>query len=228
MTTREEIDTADHKGADVFFAALTSFWDLSGRKALDMFARDGVLTVKRYSDKVKELHLWELNGEHESALKAFNPKDVKIGCSYASMDAAIGAGDKWGFIVVDTPQGTYPAMGGVVAEHFSLMGRLPQIMEDDCVVAFYVNKKPYSREVVENYGRDEYAESYSYSKWMSLREAFYGLSKGEQLTEGQAVKAYSDVFEAAGFKVKHVLVTPCYDFADGLPPSFRCAMNLVR
>lgn len=229
MTTREEIDKADHAGADIFFMALTGFFDLEWRRTLDAFARDGILTVKRYRDKVAKLDAWELNPEHKDALMAFSPDTVRIGCSYEGLTEAAARGEKWSFIIVDTPQGLYPTgEGTVVAEHFTWMGRLPDIMADDCVVAFYVNKRPYSREDTENFGRDEYAESYNFDKWMQLRAQFYGVADGRIITDEQAISAYSRLFESRGYAVKHLLVTPCYDFAPGLPPSFRCAMQLVK
>lgn len=225
MTTREQIDSADHKGADLFFDALTNFYDMSEWEALDMFARNGVLTVDRYIEFVRDIDLWELNPEHKSALEAFAPRYIEIGCSYATLQACT---NKYDFIVVDTPQGIYPlADGSQVAEHFSLMPQLGKIMKDRCLIAFYVNKRPYDRNAVGDYGNDSYS-SYDFQKWMKEREAFYGIQDGRFLFEDRAIAAYKAVFGRQGFFLKNVVMTPCYSFADGLPPSFRCALELER
>lgn len=228
MTTREEIDAADHRGADIFFKSVTEFWDLTDMVALDMFARDGSLTVSRYRDKVRILDLWELNAEHEAALRSFAPRELKIGCSYQNLAAILPENRQYDLLVIDTPQGSYrDGFGQSRVEHFDLMYQLHKIMSDSCVLIFYVNKMPYNRDEVGDYGNDSYS-NYDFDQWLAARQNFYGVQPGEELSEEKALRQYKRVFQGHGFHAKHTLITPCYDFADGLPPSFRCAIQFDR
>lgn len=227
MTTRQEIDAADERAAQLFFNALVDFYDLKQLRALDMFARDGMLTVKRYFRDVKSVDCWELNEEHREALKVFHPREIVIGDSYKTVKFCTR---EYGLIIVDTPQGIY---GGGHVEHFDMIPLLPKIMADRCIVVLYVNKQPYDKFATGHYGRDEYPE-YDFKKWMKARDKFYGeVPWGSQhviqyVTEVDALRAYNHHFLQYGFKAKSTLMIPCYDFADGLPPSFRVALELVR
>ncbi len=225
MTTRQEIDAADEKAAQLFFNAFVDFYDLKDLRALDMFARDGMLTVKRYYKDVKSVDCWELNPEHKEALKQYNPREIVIGDSYETVKMCTRS---YGMIVVDTPQGIY---GGGHVEHFDMIPLLPRIMNDRCIVVLYVNKRPYDKLASGHYGRDEYPE-YDYKAWMRAREDFYSYQGYRRFVgptdEVSALNTYQNKFSEGGFSTKSVLVMPCYDFADGLPPSFRMALELVR
>lgn len=225
MLTREQIDEADFKATDLFFNALMGFYDFSQLDALDMFARDGTLTVCRYADKVKSLALWEINPEWKDALSKFGAKEVHIGCSHEQM---FNSEDKFSFIVVDAPQGVYTDWRGTQhSEHFDLIPDLPQIMQDRCIIVMYVNKKPYDASQHGDFGRDVYP-NYSYQKWMDRRAAFYDVDDASEIDIADAMLAYRTAWKEAGYKSISEVVISCYDMGIGMPPSFRVAFELVK
>jgi hypothetical protein len=221
-TQKDVIVDADHKGADLFFTALTTYYDLRGMSALDMFARDGDFTDRKSVVLVQELDLWEINPEHTQALNDFKPREVRIGCSYASLKQCQR---KYDLVVVDSPQGVYPDYEGKVhAEHFDLIEELPKILKDRAIVVLYVNKEPYNRDLVGDLGYDKY-DTYNFDTWMEKRERFYGK---RHVSEADALFAYRYRFALHRFRTVSVLVTPCLQGDPGLPPTFRLAMELVR
>jgi hypothetical protein len=217
-----EVSKADSKSAEIFFHALTSYYDLSEANALDMFARTGALTVTNYFYHVEGLDVWELNPDHQSDLEAFSPDEVKIGCSYKHLEEC----DKqYDLIVVDTPQGLHSDWQGVVhAEHFGVLSKLSRIMAERCIVVLYVNMAPYDKAHHGSQGYDEY-EEYNFSEWMRLREDFY---EGDfVVTEAQALAVYEKLFEAHGYCMKSALMIPCFSDVPGLEPyAFRLAIEV--
>lgn len=218
-----EVSEADRASASIFFDALTRYWDLSEAKALDMFARTGELTVTNYRDAVAEIDLWELNPEHEPALRKFEPNDLKIGCSYQHLDTCE---KKYDFIVVDTPQGIHSDhLGMTHVEHFDVLRSLTRIMEERCIVVLYVNMAPYNRDEEGSHGYDEYDE-YDFEAWMEYRADVFGTDG--LVVESQALKTYEDIFLSMGYVVRNVLMVPCFSDAPGREPyAFRLALDVV-
>jgi hypothetical protein len=220
-----DISRSDHKSSEVFFAALMEMYTFE--YALDMFARDGAITVSKYRDKVPTLDVWELGEEHYEALQKFKPNDIKIGCSYMTAQKAHAQYD---LIVVDTPQGLHhDANGDVRTEHFSALLMAARLLKDgNGVLVLYVNKAPYNKDEVGSHGYDEY-EEYNFDRWMEAREHFYDIKDGQQLTEDEAAKAYREILSACGWKVTTQMIVPCFSDVDGLPPyAFRIALQIER
>jgi hypothetical protein len=219
-----DVSDADCRSAEIFFRAVTSYWDLSKSHALDMFARNGALTVTNYIDHVRSLDLWELNPEHEHDLIDWMPDEIKIGCSYKHLEEC----DKqYDFIVIDTPQGIHNDWQGVPhTEHFDVLCKLPKIMADRCIVVVYVNMAPYDKNVEGSQGYDEY-EEYDFQKWMEIRADFY---ENEGLvTEAVAISTYELLFEKHLFVMKNMLLVPCFSDVPGKEPyAFRLAMEFER
>jgi hypothetical protein len=217
-----DVTEADLKSAQLFFAALAGFYDLSKVTALDAFARNGQLTVSQYHHLVKELDLWELGEEHRAALVKFKPRFLNIGCSYKTLDECLR---QYGLIVIDTPQGLHgDHTGRVHAEHFDMLPRITPIMADTCLVVLYVNKRPYNKDTAGEHGYDVYKE-YDFDEWMRARKKFYG---SEEITEAQAIAAYTRAFANCGKTVKNVVTVPCYsDVIDREPYAFRLGLELI-
>lgn len=219
-----EVDTteADRTSAEVFFRALSRMWDLKKVDALDMFARNGQLTVSRYGHKVKNLDLWELAEEHRKSLENFQPRDVRIGCSYSTLSRCHR---KYGLIVIDTPQGVHSNYAGVARyEHFDVLSEIGTIMDDQCIIVLYVNKMPYNKKEMGSHGYDQYSE-YDYEAWMKARAQFYG-GDGRQITEEEALAAYRLKMVSQKYWVDQVLMVPCFSDVPGyLPYAFRLALS---
>jgi hypothetical protein len=220
------VSDADGKSAQLFFDALTGFYDLSEARALDMFARNGQLTVSKYAGKVRDVDAWELGPEHEQALLALGPNvAVKIGCSYLT---ASWKDARYDLIVIDSPQGAHKDYMGVVHfEHFDAIQLVRRLAKDRCLVVLYVNREPYDKNVEGDFGYDQYDE-YDFRAWMEARRTFYSHSP-YKLTDAVAIHAYAREFGFMGFDVVNTLVVPCYsDVPRRESYSFRVAFEIVR
>ena len=216
-----EVTDSDRISAQIFFQALCQFYDLSEAQALDMFARTGDLTVSNYKPWVKEIDCWELNPEHESALRALDVNDIKIGCSYKTMEECE---KQYDLIVIDTPQGIHSDWQGVPqVEHFGVLNKVAKLMKDRCLIVLYVNMYPYNKEEVGSVGYDEYDE-YNFENWMEVRKDFY--EEFSPITEATALAAYELFFEAHDYVVKSVMLIPCLSDTGGEPYAFRVALDL--
>jgi hypothetical protein len=219
------VDTtdADQASAKAFFTALTSIWRLDEVRVLDAFARNGQLTVPFYEDKCFYLHLWELEEAHREALENFSPDNVKIGCSYGHAETET---ERFGMIVLDTPQGVHQdSTGAAHYEHFDFLKFVPKLLANEGLVVLYVNKAPYDKTKVGDFGYDQY-DGYNYEFWMEARQEFYGRSR---VTEGEALAAYDAAFQEMGYWVVRSLVVPCHsDVPDKDPYAFRVAFELRK
>lgn len=218
-----DVSQSDKQSARVFFAALLEMFEFE--TVLDMFARDGALTVSSYVEKVPDLYLWELCPEHAEALSTYNPQQVRIGCSYRSMLQDFGTYD---LIVVDTPQGIHSDYAGNPhVEHFDVVKGIRKFVGHRAVIVLYVNKRPYDRDEVGSHGYDEYDE-YDFGKWMVARQTFYG-GNPREITEAQALRAYTECLNAQGLTVRSVLTVPCFSDVEGVDPyAFRVAIEVTR
>ena len=202
---------ADRESARVFFGALLGMYVVTG-PTLDMFARNGELTVSAYKAHVYgPVDLWELDPAHAPALRAFSPRVLFTGCSYGAM---ILTPNKYEMIVVDTPQGIhtdYSSSGQHRcfrrhAEHFYVMKNIGPLLEDHAIIVLYCNRTPYNRDTEGSHGYDEYVE-YDFDEWMAAREDFYG-GDPQNTPEEAMLMAYRKVLSAQGFRVRGVTLPP--------------------
>ena len=221
-----DVSQSDFQSAHIFFTALRSFYDLREVEVLDMFARNGQLTVTNYLEHVGAVDCWELMPEHRQALQAFKPREIKIGCSYLHLQEATR---QYGMVVIDTPQGIHTdLLGHPHIEHFDVLRRIKPVLADRAIIVLYVNKAPYDRDTEGEHGYDTYA-SYDFKRWMHERQNFYHIDDGRHLTEEQALSAYRRILKLQGFDVCNVVSTPCYSDVPGKPPyAYRLALEVRR
>ena len=133
--------------------------DLTGRVALEFFAREGDWQTVSYASKVAELHAWEIDPVHEVALRANLPgAHVRIGDAYQLAGLSEFAG-RFDFINIDNPQGIF-GDEDKYCEHFEALPLVRLLMRSRAIVIFDVNYRPY------NYDR--------LPQWKRRREVFYG------------------------------------------------------
>src|SRR4051812_38099350 len=146
VNLRIDIDEADQLGSDIFFTAFDGMYGnvMPAWFCLEMFARDGSLTMGRYINFVRSVEAWELDERHTGALSKMRPRNLITGqCSYELLKICER---KFDFIMIDSPQGIYPdGKEELHTEHFDIIPRMRHIMRDACVVGLYVNKEPYDR-----------------------------------------------------------------------------------
>jgi hypothetical protein len=219
-----KIAKSDHDSSELFFAALEP-WVPSAPKTLDMFARDGAITVSKYCEWAGELHLWELGPEHKKSLDKFGATDVKIGCSYEHLRNCT---EQFDMVVIDTPQGLHKDYNGVVhAEHFDILKEVGPILREGCWVVLYVNRKPYNKDETGSHGYDEYDE-YDFNKWMTRRANFYG-AYALDVSEEAALRAYRRVLGPQGWSIAQMVLTPCLsDIRNRDNYAYRLGLNVRR
>ena len=201
-----DVTDADVRSAKLFFDALAGFYDLSEAHALDMFARNGQLTIRNYVDRLKTVDAWELNGEHREALHDLGAEIVTIGCSYLN---AVHAAKRYDLIVIDSPQGAHNDYSGSTRfEHFHSLQSLKKLDKPRCIVVLYVNKEPYDKNKEGDHGYDRYDE-YDFEAWMKARQSFYSHSP-YKISDAVALHAYEREMGFMGFGVVNTVMLPCY------------------
>lgn len=226
MNIREvHVTRSDKKSAQLFFDAMLEFYDIRNADGLDMFARDGALTVSNYAYKVENLDVWELMEAHRPALANFRPRDLIIGCSYKALAVCER---KYDLVVVDSPQGLHhDHLHTARVEHFDVMRQIGTILKKDALIVLYVNKRPYNKDEVGDHGYDQYQE-YDFKRWMIARKEFYDYDP-QNLTEEAAMRAYRNVLGKQAIRVKSQLIVPCYSDVPGMEPyAFRIALECER
>jgi hypothetical protein len=221
--------TADKISIGVFYSVLFNTYALAEAQVLEAFARDGAITVSSYvpflKNPKKQLECWELNPDHEYRLLQYTDK-VKIVESYQFMLDAIIQGRSWDLIIIDIPQGLHSSSDREIhAEHFDFLPLALRALNDEGVVVFNLNRKPYNRDEKGSHGYDEYAE-YNYQTWMQKREQFYGcVSHREEVLLG----VYRQLAYDAGYVVKSFTVVPALPNVDGMEIyTSTVAMHLSR
>lgn len=219
-----DVSASDIASSAVFFRALLDMYDLSVGEVLDMFARDGTITVQQYFDKVAAVDCWELMEQHRFRLKDFSPREAIIGCSYVALRQARRTYD---MVVVDTPQGLHDdAAGNIHVEHFSVIKKIKPLLKPKAIIVLYVNRSPYDKAKSGSHGYDEY-EAYDYSKWMQERSLFYQCDP-HVVTEDVALRAYRGWLGIQGITVKSALMIPCYSDVPGVEPyAFRLGLEVA-
>lgn len=210
----------------LFFETVAKLYDFSKGEVLDMFAKVGDLTLKHYLPFVGTADAWELNADCEGELRKLSLRDVKMGCSYITLQ---NCERKYDFVVVDSPQGVHlDGNGKEHVEHFDILPMLPAILKDEAVVVVYCNQRPYDKNKEGHHGQDEYV-SYDFEKWMAARSMFYGTPKPKDLTQEQMLASYRRAFQELGYEVKSFLMAPYPSDVPGRDCySFRLAMELKK
>ena len=156
---------------------------LGNYQALEFFARRGDWQTTVYASKVKSLHAWEIASEFEMALKRNLPRaEIRIGDSYKLAQEKCNQG-KFDFIVFDNPQNVF----GDRCEHFEALPLTPQLITEQGVVIFNINRRPF-----------DYEKS---PEWQKRRSEYYKCD-ASILDGGFLLAFYSRKFATMGLKVR--------------------------
>lgn len=132
-------------------------------KALEVFGRGGDWHTKKYADKVHSLEVWEIDSGWKDQLRKNLPNAaIKIHDSIKHLQDNDNL-DHFDFIVIDNPQILFgPTYNDepVYCEHFEVLQQIGKLIDDESVVIFNVNLKPYNYE--------------KFPKWEKRRKQFYG------------------------------------------------------
>lgn len=169
--------------------ALESGEPLGTFRALEFFARQGDWQTRAYAHLVAEMDAWELDPQHEAALRANFPRaHVRIGDSFEIAHEPQYR-RRFNWLVLDNPQMIY----GRYCEHFEALDLAPSLLASMGVVIFNVNKKPF-----------DYA---LHPDWQARRQAYYGCDAG-QLGQSFLMEFYNRRLEQLGMRVRYLYEEP--------------------
>ena len=175
----EAINILEHKG--VKFETI---------KTLEMFGRSGEWVTTSYSDKVKSLEVWEIDKKWEGKLKKNLPHaTIKILDSIYTVKQNKNL-PKFDLIVMDNPMNVYGPRNDPTkyCEHFDIIKYIGNLIDDEAIIIFNVNKKPF------NYEKSPL--------WKKRREVFYGAIDTSNITLEFLFNFYKELFSNIGFTTK--------------------------
>jgi 16S rRNA G966 N2-methylase RsmD len=157
---------------------------------LEMFGRDGTWQTTIYANKVRSLEVWEIDSQWKDSLEKNLPSaTIKIKDSIQCIKKKSDH-HKFDLIMIDNPMNTFgPKLdeneAGCYCEHFDIIKEIGKIIDNEAIVVFNVNRKPFDYE--------------KYPLWKARREEFYGNKKTDNLSLAFLHKFYRRLFEEIGF-----------------------------
>ena len=162
--------------------------DLLTLDALDVFAREGDWQTFVYARKVRSLTAWEVNPEFEAGLRKNLPiAKVEITDSIEKLKNYNNG--KFGFIVIDNPQGSY-GRSNQYCEHFDVLPNLNKVIDNEAIIIFNVNCEPFNFE--------------KYPEWKRRREEFYKQPDTSRLSLYFLMHFYGQYFKQLGFEIRFI------------------------
>jgi len=160
-------------------------------RGLEMFSRDGSWSTAAVLSHCDKVQCWEINSKYIPDLKR-NIQNAEVH-QVDSIAHARQCRDRFDFISVDAPQGTF----GPYCEHFEALPAAAELLADSSVLAFVVNVFPHQSRVTtppkDDYGMLDHAE------WSARRIAFYGRDAA-QLEPDFVQKFYTNYFANKGLR----------------------------
>jgi hypothetical protein len=154
---------------------------------LEVFGRTGEYHTMNYAGLVDELHVWEISGDCEAALKKNLPNaKLKITDSYKEIE---NTPLKFDLVVIDSHQGVF---GNSYCEHFEMLPKVLRVLKDDSVLIFNLT------DIIgleRSYPGD-------HSLHHSKRDQWYGQKNSSVLSHDFYLKHYLKYFNENGFDVK--------------------------
>ncbi len=161
--------------------------DLSGMKALELFARDGSWQTTAYADKVAALDAWEIDPSFERSLKKNLPKaNIKITDSIRELVRKSNHG-KYDLVVVDNGQGCFGA-DRTYCEHFDVIPEIAKFLDTAGIVIFNINKKPF------NYDQSP--------DWRRRRQEYYHRNQTARISIHWLLSFYKELFSKSGYSTR--------------------------
>lgn len=225
--TCNDTSLADQMSAKVFFDLLCRYFDLQDARVMDLFSRNGVLTIHNYHDVVESIDAFEIEGQYSRPLIDYGNVRAVIGCAYKNLEALTKTYD---VIVIDSPQGLHTSADGEVhAEHFDMLKQVGRFVDGSAVICLYCNKTPYNKAEIQADGIvDDYSE-YDFDEWMKKRADFYKTCDPQDISEEFMVEAYRQCLEDQGLSVRSVVMVPCFGDVKGYGSyGFRLGLEVSR
>lgn len=181
---------------------------LSDKRALEFFAREGNWQTVAYASEVDSLDAWEIDPQFAPALRRNLPAaKIRIDDSF-KLAKRREFRNVFGFVVLDNPQNVYGDKGQY-CEHFEVLALVPQLINNDAIVIFNINRAPF------NYHR--------FPEWRRRREKFYKRKRTAHLGVDFLERHYRQYFKRLGLKVVDI------DFKVRHESQFLyCIVRLVR
>ena len=162
--------------------------DFSQLNAIELFGRDGTWQTKIFSKKVKNIEIWEVDPYWKSKLeKNFPNSKIAIQDSIDVLNIEKNL-PKFDLILIDNPMNVYRKLNGenMYCEHFDIIQNINKISQDESLVIFNVNRKPF-----------DYIQ---YPLWEKRRNEFYQRNDTDNMEISFLINFYEKKFDIFGFK----------------------------
>ena len=153
--------------------------------AIELFGRDGSWQTQLFTNKVKNMEVWEIEGEFEDKLKENLPNStIKIIDSIKTLEEKESF-QTFDLILIDNPNNTY-GHDNEYCEHFDILKNIIKLIDKKATIVFNVNRKPF------NY--------FKFPEWKNRREKFYENKHTDEMSIKQLLIFYEKYFEKMGLK----------------------------
>jgi len=171
-------------------------FDLSKRRGLEFFAREGDWQTISYAGEIARLDAWEIDPKFEQTLRANLPKaQIRIGDSF-KLAAQKEYTEAFDFIVYDNPQGLFGDKNQY-CEHFEALETIDPLIGSQAIIIFNINREPFNYE--------------NFPDWQRRREQFYRRANTSLLDEKFLLSFYRDYFQARGLELLEVFIEPRHE-----------------
>jgi len=161
--------------------------DLSRMRALEVFAREGNWQTVVYAQNVKTLDAWEIDPDFEGSLRKNLPTArVTITDSIEEIKREEYF-SRYDFIVVDNPMGCY-GLNKMYCEHFDVIPRICNLLDQRGVLIFNINKEPFNFE--------------NFPEWQKKRSRFYKRKDTSHLSIPWLLRFYERLFKNFEYKTE--------------------------
>jgi hypothetical protein len=192
--------------------------DFDKLDSLDMFGRDGKWQTSMFANKIKSLEVWEIDRQWEKELKnTLQNAKIRILDSIENLEQ-LDKSLKFDLILIDNPMNLFGPINSETklpkyCEHFEVLKNIEKIMNNETIVIFNVNRKPFDYE--------------KFPLWKKRRELFYQINSTDKMTIEFLSEFYKEYFKKRGFKTKF-LETEIRVFYNDIDMTYYFAMYLVK
>ena len=159
--------------------------------SLEVFGGSGE-TDKIIADKVKSFEIWEINDDFLDTLTRNFPNSKIHICNSIEKLQTNTFEQKFDLILIDNPMSVFGDKNNpqTYCEHFDILENINKITNNETIVIFLVNKKPfYSKKLKQKN-----------SEWKKRRKQFYGDIDIDNISIDFLLTFYKEYFQKIGFK----------------------------
>jgi hypothetical protein len=165
--------------------------NLKTLNSLEVFGGSGE-TDRIIADKVKSFEIWEINNDFFDTLTRTLPNSKIHICNSIEKLHTNTFEQKFDLILIDNPMSVFGNKNNpqIYCEHFDILKNINKITNNETIVIFLVNKKPF------------YSKKFKQknSEWKKRRKQFYGDIDIDNISIDFLLTFYKEYFQKIGFR----------------------------